>query len=88
MRIGKNFNGVREQCPFVFLQFAVSQTVRVDSRLLRNQTLNHLLIGHFQRKNGDVLLMSQARVFGNGEKEPSIMNTYVISDKIMRVRNG
>ena len=62
---------MREQRPFFLGQLTVTQALRINPRLLRDQALHHLLVGHFQREDGNVLFVGQRGILGDGQKEPS-----------------
>ncbi len=46
-----------------------AQALRVDAGLLGDQALDHLLVRHFQREDGNVLLVQQGGVLGHREQE-------------------
>ena len=50
-------------------KFAGAQALRVDAGLLGDQALDDLLVGHFQREDGNVLLVQQGGVLGHREQE-------------------
>ena len=61
--IGKHLDGMGEKRPFFFVQLAGAQALGIDAGFLGDQALDQLLVGHFQREHGDMLLISLGGVF-------------------------
>ena len=68
----EHLDGMGEQRPFVLGQLAGAQALRVDAGLLGDQALDHLLVGHFQREDGHMLLVQQGGVLGHREQEAGL----------------
>jgi len=53
-----------------FLQLARAQALGIDARFLCDQPLYHLLVRHFQREDGDMLLWVKAGVLATESRKP------------------
>ena len=72
LRVGHDLDGLRKERPVVALQAAASQALGIDAGLLGDQSLRHLFVGHLQREDGDMLLVEQGGILGDGQQESGL----------------